>query len=625
MVGLVLLIVYAIPILSIILLFIKIRWNLLIVSASTALSSLYLAVLSLHTLISGNSVLLVENGDPSSPTYINMVIDPLSSIFLLAHGIVWFIASFYSVYYIAGTRLNPIAYWIYYNMLYVVTMSYFLTTNPVIMILLLDLALVLSALLIAIDRANVRARRTAILYLITLSITSAVSLLGFLILIAYSGGYFNYLSMREWFKSIHVVGGPVVTASILILIGFSAKMELVPLQLWTPRAHAEAPSPISAILSSVGVSLGVYGIARIFFYVLEPFEIVNLVLLIMGVMSIIYGSIYALACRDIKRLVAYSTIAHMGYIAFGFASAGHLLGAEGIYGLLGSITFVSLLLYVFSHTLVKALLFLSIGNIEAGIGLRDLNKLGGLSKAMKNTYRIIIIAALQLIGIPPSMTFIAKSLAHTATLSSMTQVFFESSIAVIATLLTASYMLKLLFKLSSPSKEYHRLLDLIERKHSRLYDKYAVLLLYGFTGLIIALSLSVNLLYSIIGNLSLTIGGVDIVDYVFISPIIAYTRIPALIPLISPEQELVVVVSTMLIIPLLTLAAYYIWSHLEYFSVYFRRIHDELVHERMWLKIKYMVKSLQYRLEDLEYNSRIMFMLSFTIMIILVLLILAGG
>ncbi len=625
MTELALLLIYIAPILSIIFLFVRFKWRLLAISTGVALSSLYLVMLSIRILISGESISLIINGNPLTPTYISMVIDPLSSIFLLAHGIVWFVVSFYSIYYIVGTRLNHTTYWAYYIMLYLVSLSYFLTTNPIVMVLLLDLILVLATLLIAIDRTNIKARRTAILYIVTLSITSAIALLGFLILIAYSGGYFDFMLITRWFKSTHVLGEQLILASILVLIGLSAKMELVPLHLWTPRAHAEAPSPISAILSSIGVSLGVYGIARVFFYVLEPFEIVNIVLLVMGIMSILYGSIYALACRDIKRLVAYSTIAHMGYVAFGFASAGHLLEAGGVYRLLGTIIFVSMLLYVFSHTLVKALLFLSIGNIEVSIGLRDLNKLGGLSRAMKNTYRVIVLAALQLIGIPPSIIFIAKSLAYTATLSSMTQVVFESSIAVIATLLTASYMLKLLMKLSSPSKEYHRLLNLIERKYSRLYDKYASLLLYGFTGILLVLPFSTHIIYMIVNRLALNISGISVMNYVFITPIIAYTRLPLILQLISPGEELIIVVFTMLVVPLLTLVAYYVWSHLEYFSIYLRKIHDELAHEKVWLKMRYMIKNLQYQLEDLEYNNKIMLLLSLLLMAVLALVLLARG
>lgn len=620
-----LIIVYLVPIISILLLFSSSRWRGIIASISIAFSSLYLATLSLRILVSSDKVVVVLVGSPSSTTYLPFVFDSISSLFLLGHGIIWFFVSLYSLYYVPGKKLNELYYWVYFNLLYLAMMSFFLTSNPIMSVLLLDLILILTALLIVTDRANVKARRAAIVYMVTSSIASMVILMGFLILSTEAGGVYDYLLMRKTFYKINQLDHYTIISSMLLLFGFSAKIGLVPLHFWLPRAHTEAPSTISAILSSLGVSLGVYGLVRVFFYVFKPFRFLSLFLIVLGIASIFYGSIYALACRDIKRLAAYSTIAHMGYVAFSLGSSIHLLEAGGILNLLGSITLASTLLYVFAHMLSKSLLFLSIGIVEAGVGLRDMNKLGGLSKAMKSTYRIIVLTALQLIGIPPSIIFIAKSLAHTATFSSVIQIFFESSIAIITTLLTASYMLKLLSKLSSPGKEYHKLLDLIKRKHSRIYEKYVILLLYGFIGLLMISPFSMQILYKIIDNLASTISNASVIGHVFITPVVAYTRLPLILQLISPEQELIIVVFTMLVVPLLTLIAYYIWSHLEYFSMYLRIIHDELVHEKIWLKATHMVKNLQYLLEDLEYDSKFMLILSLLSMIVLVLLLFAGG
>ncbi len=625
MVELALTIIYLAPLLSTLLLFTRFQWRSIIASLSTAFSSLYLAVFSLRILISGKNILVVLTGSPSSITYVAFLFDPLSSMFLFGYGVIWFFVALYSIYYVAGKKLDEIHYWVYFNLLYLVMLSFFPASNPIITILLLDAALVLTALLIVVDRANVKARRAAIVYMVSLSIASMLALMGFLILSNEAGGAYDYLVIREWFRVTHTVDYYVMVSSTLILLGFMVKMGLVPFHIWLPRAHAEAPSTISALLSSIGVSLGAYGIIRVFFYVLELFEPLSLVLIIAGVASILYGSIYALACRDVKRLVAYSTIAHMGYVAFGLGSTAHLLESGEVYELLGSIAFASIVLYVFGHMLGKALFFLAIAGIEASIGLRDLNKLGGLSNAMRNTYRLLILIALQLIGIPPSIIYIAKSLAHTATLSSMTQVFFEASIAVIASLLTASYMLRLLLKLSTPSRDYHRLLELIERKHSRLYDKYAVLLLYGFITLMMILPLITPLVNVMIDKTAIALGAENIVEYIVVTPIIAYTRLPQALQLLSPGQELFMVISTMLIIPLLTIAAYYVWSHLEYFSVYFRRIHDELVHEKILVSIIYLLRRLQYRLEDVEYDSRFMLTLSLVFMLFLALIVLLGG
>ncbi len=611
-------IVYAASLASIMVLFTRFRERFLVASTLTAFSSLYLAVYSFRSIIYGSYDTIIVVGDPRSITFFALSSNPLSAFFLIGYGIVWFFVSLYSVYYVYTKRLEGFHYWIYFNALYIVMLTFFLVSNPIITIILLDITLILSALLIALEKTSIRARKAAIIYMVSLSIASMFILMGFLVFSNKAGGVYDFKLLGEWWERYHLLDEYTLLASILILVGLSIKMGLVPFHFWLPRAYSEAPTTISSILSSIGVSLGAYELIRIFSEVLEPFWYVTLFLIVTGIASILYGSIYALACHDVKRLVAYSTIAHMGYVAFSLGSSAHLLETGNTFLILGSIAYTATILYVFSHMLAKALLFLIIGGIEASFGLRDLNKLGGLSATMKNTYRLLILVSLQLIGIPPSITYIAKSLIHTATVSSMTQVFFEASIAVIASLLTASYMLKLLVRLSSPRREYHKLLRLIERKYSRLYDKYASILLYGFIGVIIAFSLSTPILVSFISELAKTIGASNIVDYVVVTPVIAYTKLPAPLRLLTVEQELLVVLSTMLIIPSLTLLAYYIWSHLEYISVHMRRIHDRLVHENILLKTSYALRKIQVLVEDLEYNSKVLLVSSLLLLLLLI-------
>lgn len=186
---------------------------------------------------------------------------------------------------------------------------------------------------------------------------------------------------------------------VLALAGFGLKAGLVPLHVWLPGAHANAPSHVSAVLSSVLIKMGIYGIVRLTALCDMPPLWWGYTLVTAGVISGVLGVGFALGQHDLKRLLAYHSVENIGIIAMGLGVAvlGRSLGRADLMtlGLAGA------LLHVWNHGLFKALLFLSAGAVVQAAGTRDLDRLGGLWRRMPRTGLAFLVGAVAICGLPP--------------------------------------------------------------------------------------------------------------------------------------------------------------------------------------------------------------------------------
>ncbi len=178
------------------------------------------------------------------------------------------------------------------------------------------------------------------------------------------------------------------------IVGFGVKAAIVPMHTWLPDAHPEAPSPISALLSGIVIETGLYAMIRVLFVLYEP-AVIKLPMAILAVSTMTLGNIMALRQDDLKRMLAYSSIAQVGYMLIGVSS--------GLtYGMLGTV------LHVFNHSFMKGVAFLGIGSIDHETGTRDINELRGVGRKMPYTTLAIVIAFLGLAGFPGTSGFISK-------------------------------------------------------------------------------------------------------------------------------------------------------------------------------------------------------------------------
>lgn len=212
--------------------------------------------------------------------------------------------------------------------------------------------------------------------------------------------------------------GTQVLVAVAALGGFATKAGVVPLHSWLPRAHPVAPSHLSALMSGLMIKVALYGLIRVVFEWLGATpRWLGVVLLVLGAVSVLGGVLWALLQRDLKRLLAYSSIENAGIVLLALGAA--LLFAAAGDDAWATIAFAAALLHIAVHAILKVLLFLCAGAFERATGGMDLDRMGGLLRRMPQTGTAFLIGAMAIAGLPLLSGFgsewlILQSLAHLA-------------------------------------------------------------------------------------------------------------------------------------------------------------------------------------------------------------------
>ncbi|OBK83335.1 proton-conducting transporter membrane subunit [Mycolicibacter sinensis] len=256
-----------------------------------------------------------------------------------------------------------------------------------------------SLVLVLTDQHRSEVRSAALIYAVMTQLGFVALLVGMVMLAAAAGDEFAGIGA--------VPDGVRNTVFVLTLIGFGSKAGLLPLHAWLPRAHPEAPSPVSALLSAAMVNLGVYGIIRIDLQLLGPGpRWWAWALLIAGGASAMYGVLQASVATDLKRLLAYSTTENIGLITLALGTATLLAGAGSQPA--AAVALTAALLHLIAHSAFKSLGFFAAGSVLAATGLRDLDRFGGLARRMPVTTALFGVAALGAAGLPLGAGFVSE-------------------------------------------------------------------------------------------------------------------------------------------------------------------------------------------------------------------------
>ncbi|HVN33905.1 MAG TPA: hydrogenase 4 subunit B [Casimicrobiaceae bacterium] len=279
-------------------------------------------------------------------------------------------------------------------------------------------------------------RRAGLLYLVIAHVGAIAILLAFGVLQGGSGDY-TFGSMR----SVILPGAWSSIAFFLALTGFGAKAGILPLHVWLPEAHPAAPSPVSALMSGAMLKMAIYGLLRV------AFDLLNgqlwwwgVIALTLGLVTALFGIVFAAAQSDMKRLLAYSSIENIGIIVAGIG----LVILFKSYGkaLLAGITLTAVLYHALNHAFYKSLLFLATGSVLHATKERSLGKLGGLIHRMPWVAWLALVGTLAIAGIPPLNGFVSEWLLLQAFLftPSLPQTFVNMlvPIAAAALVLTAA-------------------------------------------------------------------------------------------------------------------------------------------------------------------------------------------
>ena len=324
---------------------------------------------------------------------------------------------------------------LYYSLYLVFAMGMLgtvLATNLFEFYVFFELMLVPSFFLIAFFGYGNR-KRTSLMFFFWAHVGAVIMLLG-LMAMGFLAGGFDYDVVKANVSQIPSAWIAVIVAALII--GFAVKLGAFLVHIWLPDTYTDAPTPITVLISSAMTGIGAYGLIRIWIDLLSGpgnYSDYAIYVNIWGLVTMIYGGAMALMQKDIKRVLAYSSISSMGYLLFG-------IGSESVLGISGAI-----FMYV-THALGKGLLFMMAGSVILQTGTRNMDKLGGLGGKMPYTAVFAMIGGLTIIGVPITSGFMSEWVLFNGALqnavvdwSSLKAVSF--ALAISATILTSAYIL----------------------------------------------------------------------------------------------------------------------------------------------------------------------------------------
>ena len=366
-----------------------------------ALVGLAISVIALSGIGGVAQTMVLPLGLPDLPFHLRL--DALSAFFLvLLGGAAAGISVFSAGYFHASRNASPRLLCLQYHVFLAAMALVLVADDAYVFMVAWETMAMASFFLVTTDHVVPEIRRAGFLYLLIAHIGAVAILLCFGVLQGGSGDY-TFGSMR----SLVLTGAWPSIAFLLALAGFGAKAGLLPLHVWLPEAHPAAPSPVSALLSAVMLKTAIYGLLRV------TFDLLNAQLwwwgvaaLVLGLLTALFGVIYATVQVDMKRLLAYSSIENIGIIVAGIGLT-ILFKANGK-TLLSSIALAATLYHALNHAFFKSLLFLATGSVLHATHERSLGKLGGLIHRMPWVAWSALIGALAIAGLPPLNGFVSE-------------------------------------------------------------------------------------------------------------------------------------------------------------------------------------------------------------------------
>ena len=338
---------------------------------------------------------------------VSIGIDPLSAFFLAPLFLLGGLAAVYGRDYLSAYRgkkllaLPTALLNVFIASMAVVVVS----RNGVLFLVAWEVMTLTSYLLVTFEHEEAEVRRAGWVYLLAAHAGVACLILLFL-LFGRQAGSLEFEAFR-----MSSPPSPRLAAVLFALaaIGFGIKAGFVPLHVWLPEAHAAAPSHVSALMSGVLIKIGIYGFLRVL-TLLPVATWWGPLLMVLGIVGALLGIGLALYQRDLKRVLAYSSIENIGIVLLGVG--------VGYWGMsrgdprLATLGFYGGLLHLWNHALMKALMFFSAGSILHGTGTKDLERLGGLMKAMPRTATAMMIGAVAISALPPLNGFLGEWLIY---------------------------------------------------------------------------------------------------------------------------------------------------------------------------------------------------------------------
>lgn len=335
-----------------------------------------------------------------------LLFDPISIFFVAVILLISIPSAVYSIGYLNGEySKNKIFYGWILLFLFIFSMMAVVTVNNAFLFLVVwEIMSLVSFFLVIFDSEHWESVKAGIIYIVMTHIGTVFITAAFLIMYKYANS-FDYTALKQACQMM-----PLQTKNIVFLcliVGFGTKAGIVPLHIWLPYAHPQAPSHISSIMSGVMIKTAIYGLIRFVITVLgvSAFWWGNLILILASV-SCLVGVMYALVEHDIKKLLAYHSVENIGIILLGVGAS--MVFAMSNMPVLSVLAMTAGLYHLVNHAIFKSLLFLTAGNVYKATGLRDMEKFGGLIKTMPWTANLFLIGAMGISALPPLNGFVSE-------------------------------------------------------------------------------------------------------------------------------------------------------------------------------------------------------------------------
>lgn len=356
------------------------------------------------TLLNGGRLVLpIYFSAPVGTAYLRL--DPLSALFASVTSVGALLTSIYSIGYMKmyrGERAALSSYFFFAGMMSASMLLVEVAQNAILFLIVWEIMSTSSFFLVAFENRNDEVRKASLYYFIAMQAGVAFLIAAFAWASAASGSldFSSFAAVLGKHDSVSML------LFVLFFVGFGTKAGIVPMHTWLPRAHPAAPTGVSALMSGVMIKTGIYGILRILLLLGIPDYKLAYGVLIVSVITGVFGVMNAVAQHDIKKLLAYSSIENIGIIGVGIGVG--MLGLVHDNPLIAMLGFFGALLHVLNHFTFKSVLFYGSGVVYSQTHTRNMDNLGGLSKYLPLTSLMFLIASLAITGLPLFNGFISE-------------------------------------------------------------------------------------------------------------------------------------------------------------------------------------------------------------------------
>jgi len=368
-------------------------------------------------------------------TGLHFKLDMFRYVFLWLTAMIWFLTTLYSTQYLTNHK-NRNRYYLFFMLTLASTIGIFISENLLNLFTFFEIMSFTSYALIINDEDEY-SHDAGYTYIIMAVTGGLVLLMGLFLLYNYT----QTLDIGELRIAVGGLGQIKYLIVTLIIIGFGVKAGMVPLHIWLPKAYPAAPTPATIVLSAILAKTGIFGIILTIEVIMSGDYIISIIILIIGFLNMLIGGFLAMMQRNVKRILAYSSMSQIGYILVG-------IGLIGILKEQRTIAIYGTMYHIINHGIFKALLFMGTGTIYMMLNELSINKIGGFG-IHKFTLKIIFfIGVLSVIGMPGFNGFASKTLLHEALIEAEHMyggVFYKicEVLFIISSSFTVAYLLKI--------------------------------------------------------------------------------------------------------------------------------------------------------------------------------------